>query len=446
MLGVRAVRFRDGTGRPCVLVDRFDLEGVDRTHLEALPAVRALAVAGEALEDVEPGRLRRLLGAPPSFWGADEDGLVARVLEELHRGDAGRLVVLRERRRLLVSALPPPEPPAAPAPAPAPAANKPAAAATPAAKPAAPAPAPERKIEGKFDREKAKCGDEVFLLASSKNIPDGEAVTFSLTTDAGKAVDSAKDKLASSAAKTKWIAKGAPDQKTTFKVAAGGVSGDAPKPLVLHKYADVASDTKTIACTSGVYGWTGKFDIKLAAGVVHVTTKIKLLNRQGARPASGALPAVGAAVSDADKASMKADIEGKLSGKWLFHRDACQRKGKCDCDKGRACCMFKSEIHVEFVESGQHHDVNLFQGNARADSGNWTRVKTRPNSWAHETGHLLGYYDEYTGGAVGAAPRWKPNETSHVMNTGLTVPETYYWDFRDWLKAKLGESWALLKP
>jgi hypothetical protein len=98
-------------------------------------------------------------------------------------------------------------------------------------------------------------------------------------------------------------------------------------------------------------------------------------------------------------------------------------------------------VQLDFVESGEHHVVNLFQGPGRANAANWTRVKTRDNSWAHETGHLLAWYDEYVGGAVGTSPRWTaPNDTA-VMSSGLKVPFEYYWDFRDWLKGKTSQEW-----
>jgi hypothetical protein len=60
-------------------------------------------------------------------------------------------------------------------------------------------------------------------------------------------------------------------------------------------------------------------------------------------------------------------------------------------------------------------------------------------------GHLLGFYDEYVGGAVGTAPRWKAPNNTAVMSSGLDVPYEYYWDFRDWFKAKTGESWDGIK-
>jgi hypothetical protein len=318
-----------------------------------------------------------------------------------------------------------------------------------APKPApAPALAPAKKLGVKFDQDSVRCGAEVKVQATSENI-DG-AVNWQIK-QAGGVVASVAGTLGGGSAQETWNAKAQTNQKVEppFSLAgsAGGVNAASDKDLTVKKYEDNASETKTIACASGVYGWTGKFDIELKDGQLTVTTKIKLLNREGPKPAAGgALPAAGAAVSDADKATMKADIEGKLSGQRLFHRDGCKRGDGCDCPKARGCCKIPVRVVVEFVETGEHHVVNLFQGAGRADSGNWTRVKTRDNSYAHETGHLLGFYDEYAGGAVGTAPRWKV-QADVVMNTGLTVPAEYYWDFRDWLKGKCGgEAWKVLAP
>lgn len=205
---------------------------------------------------------------------------------------------------------------------------------------------------------------------------------------------------------------------------------------------DYAKETKTIACTSGIFGWTGKFDIEFKSGILHVTTKVKLINRLGAKPASGdPMPAVGDPVTDEDKAEIKKDVESKLTGKWFMHRKGCDRNKACDCDEKYGCCKFRVRVHLEFVESGEHHVVNLFQGPGRANASNWTRVKTRDNSWAHETGHLLAWFDEYVGGAVGTAPRWKAPNNTAVMSSGLKVPFEYYWDFRDWLKGKSSQEW-----
>lgn len=310
-----------------------------------------------------------------------------------------------------------------------------------------PAEPDKKRLEVRFEQEEAHCGDEVRLRASTENIADGIKVQFTLK-QKGAAFESPKAALVAASARHPWITKARTDERPepqfTLSGAADGQSADAEKPLDLEKYEDVAVETRTIACRSGRFGWTGKFDISLKAGVVHVTTRIKLLNRQGSKPtdAGAELPAVGDPVSDADKAAMRADIEGKLSLKNFLHRAGCKRGDGCDCPKPRGCCKFDVTIEVEFVESGEHHVVNLYQGPGRANASNWTRVKTRDNSWAHETGHLLGWYDEYPG-AIGVPPRWKI-QTPVVMNSGLTVPPEYYWDFRDWIDGRTAESWSAL--
>lgn len=302
---------------------------------------------------------------------------------------------------------------------------------------AAPEEKPEKKLTVAFSTEKCRCGDEIKLLATSQNLTPNAKVNFELKQE-GKTV-AVDDELQPITAQTPWKSKAAtdkmPEPVIELSGKADGVSATADKPLLIEKYSDIASSTKTIVCRSGKFGWTGKFDVCLAAGKVIVTVKIKLLNRNGSKPPNSGdpLPAVDGTVSAADKAAMKADIEGKLSGKNYFHRTKCARSDACDCPKERCCCKATVQIIVEFVESGEHHQVNLFQGPGRANATNWTRVKTRDNSYAHETGHLLGWYDEYAGGAVGAAPRWKI-QTAAVMNVGLTVPKEYYWDFRDWLQ------------
>jgi len=264
-------------------------------------------------------------------------------------------------------------------------------------------------------KERVRCGTEVVLQAASENI-DGSI---------------------------KWEIK--QEERVVHSVA--DLNADAAKNLTILKYENNAWETKTIACSAHGFGWTGKFDIELKDGQITVATKIKLINRQGAKSADGtSLPAAGPAVSDEDKRAMKADIEGKLSNKRLFHRAGCKRGDGCNCPKGRGCCKISVRIVVEFVESGEHHVVNLFQGPGRANANNWTTIKTRDNSYAHETGHLLGFYDEYAGGAVGSAPRWKV-QGGVIMSVGLTVPAEYYWDFRDWLKSKCnGEEWTVQLP
>lgn len=391
-------------------------------------------MARNPLEDADPASLRRLLATRAEFSDlsrlsdAQVRAHVAKFGAEgkLLATPSGVAVIARPNVEPNPNVLPPVPP-----------------------KPNKPDVKPDKKLTVSFEKQKCRCGDEIKLKATSENIPGG-SIKFDLK-QKGAAIATASGTLASNAAEVVWKSKAASDTRPEPEIelsgSASGVSAQADKKLLIDKYQDVASETKTIACNSGVFGWTGKFDLALTAGQVVVTVKIKLLNRLGPKPANAndPLPALGAAVSDQDKLAMKTDIEGKLSNKHLFHRKDCKRGDACDCTKTRGCCKIRVQVVVEFVENGAHHDVNLFQGPGRANASNWTRVKTRDNSYAHETGHLLAWYDEYAGGAVGTAPRWKVQQPV-VMNTGLTVPAEYYWDFRDWLKAKTNEDWTVLAP
>jgi hypothetical protein len=300
----------------------------------------------------------------------------------------------------------------------------------------------KKAIQGRFTELVAKCGDAAHVQADGTNLAEGAATTFALKrVRDGAAAGSASGPMNGQSLRSlNWKPKRPADWKAgdefEFDVSGDGQSAKSENKFKFHEYPAAGPETKTFNCTSGSFAWTGKFDIEFAADVITVTVKIKLLNRQGAKPAAASdpMPAVGAAVSDDDKASMKADIEGKLSAKVKLYRKDCGFADACSCAK-------PVKVVVDFVESGEHHEVNLFQGAGRANSANWTRTKTRDNSWAHETGHLLAWYDEYTGGAVGTTPRWKANEAANVMNVGLTVPAEYGWDFRDWWAGKSGEDW-----
>ena len=317
-----------------------------------------------------------------------------------------------------------------------------------------PVPAPPvnngKIVSCKFSKDTVYCGDEVKITAETNGIADGDSVQICVEKLSDKSnIIFSQNSISQNKTSTDWISKKTSPAWNGPEVSAAAASSSnkiySTVNLTFKSYGPYAKSTKTFNCASGVNGWTGKFDIEVKDRKIYVNIKIKLINRLGQKPAgSGALPAVGPAVSAADKTSMKADIESKLSGKQRMHRHLCKRGAACDCDPSYKCCKIPVVLVVDFVESGEHHTVNLFQGNARANATNWTRVKTRANSWAHETGHLLGWYDEYVGGAVGTAPRWKAPNNTAVMSSGLAVPKEYYWDFRDFIKDNSGEAWDIL--
>ncbi|MBK9419049.1 MAG: peptidoglycan-binding protein [Flavobacteriales bacterium] len=299
----------------------------------------------------------------------------------------------------------------------------------------------------KFLSESGYCGDTIQIQVDGEQDSINRAVKIQITSgNNSAALESIPTTLGTVPYKAKWIAKKPgpdwPGSEIKISAESGASSYAGDNHFHFKRIPDCREELKTIACSSGIIAWTEQYHIGFRSGILHITTRIKLINRLGAKPTGGGSPPpIGPPVTAAEKASMKTDIESKLTGKWFMHRVKCGRDKRCDCDEKNGCCKFRVRVHVEFVESGEDHVVDLFQGTGRASSRKWTRVKTRPNSWAHETGHLLGWYDEYADGALGATPRWKVTNPDAVMGSGLRVPFTYYWDFRDWLKAKTSQEW-----
>lgn len=337
-------------------------------------------------------------------------------------------------------------------PAPPPAKKKP-------ADPVAPCPpSPNKSIKGHFREVLLKCGDLGHLQAFGMNLAFGAGATFRIYRDRDlAALGTECGSLAPDTLTLPWKVKKPRDNQRgdryVFEVSADGVSAISSNQSQFFDYPNYGPQEKTVTCKSGwLSSFSGKFDIMYEShrDQLTIVIRIKLVNRNGPKPEKWYQLTPGVVedangdyvpVEDAVKAHMKLDIEAKLSNKLKLYREGCVFGDNCECGK-------PIRIVVQFVESGEHHEVNLFQGRSRADSENWTRVKTRGNTFAHETGHLLGWYDEYPenqGGTLGSPPRWKENEPTHLMNVGLTVPPEYAWDFRDWLAQMTGEKWKV-KP
>ena len=301
---------------------------------------------------------------------------------------------------------------------------------------------PCKSISGKFVETEVKCGDPGAVEATGVLITEGADTSFAIVRmrdgAATKTVNGPMNgqRVRALAWQPQKPAGTLAADQFEFTVSADGVSAKSSNKFKFKPIPPAGPETKTFNCSSPPYGWTGKFDIKFADEQVTVTVKVKLINRLGGKPATDAdpKPAAGDPVTDADKLAMKTEIEAKLTNKHQLFRKNCSFAAACT-------CAVPVNIVVNFVESGEHHVVDLYTGAGRANSGSWCRVKTRDNTYAHEVGHLLAWFDEYTGGAVGSPPRWLPNEPANIMNVGLGVPAEYYWDFRDWLKAKTGEDW-----
>ena len=332
---------------------------------------------------------------------------------------------------------------------------------------AEPEPAPTedpRVYNARWQNRTVKCGDTIEMLASTANIESGTQSDFTIQkTSDNSSVATVNENTEAVGIRAEWISK-KPDNRwdgepeLIFQVSAGGARAESGNQLSFHEYRNIAGREKTITRRgTNSAGEThrlrdGKFHAEFTNRRLIINIRIKLNNRTQARPsdadgtrADDAAVPIGPAVSDADKNEYKNDIEGYLSEKLKLHRHNCGRGAECDCNN--ECCKFNVEIHVEFVENNAHHTVDLWPGSGRASSVNWYRVKTRGNTRAHETGHLLGWFDEYADATWhGSPPRWRNNRPGALMNTGSDIPSEYYYDFRDWLHERTGEAWDPVNP
>ena len=334
----------------------------------------------------------------------------------------------------------------------------------PVAQPMEPCPLTLRRLTGRFVPPRAKCGDGINLQADGVLIPDDTPTNFAIVDHQnGTGVDAVSRMMRGGRVRdAAWVTKKEDDTwdepHLSFNVSAAGLLARSSNQFTFHRYPNFARApvTSAMSGTSRTsrqrFDWTSKYDIEFTDRVVIISTKIKLVNRQGRQPARARdpLPAAGPAVDDALKRQMKAGIEGYLSEKWVLHRHDCLRHATCDCPRTRKCCKFRVVIRVDFVESGEYHTVNLFQGrNRTVDTESWGRVPWHRMNYAHEVGHLLGFYDEYPEGANGPAP-WRSSRRGALMYystaQSTAVPEHYYHGFRSQFQSRAGETWDLVSP
>jgi len=89
--------------------------------------------------------------------------------------------------------------------------------------------------------------------------------------------------------------------------------------------------------------------------------------------------------------------------------------------------------------SGSDHIVTVHNGNGAVNMTNWyTGTSGQDRAAAHEFGHMIGLYDEYTGGALNPSGFLRNDS---IMGRNLTSPQTDHFDnFTDWVNLNSGSS------
>jgi hypothetical protein len=226
------------------------------------------------------------------------------------------------------------------------------------------------------------------------------------------------------------------------------VPGDKKELIKLQRTApvfawveDAKTGTKQLKGTAQHYEWEVCYEIAFTSGRLTVTKKLDF-----ARPD-------GAAAGPYQYRLWKREVEGVWDAKYRLHRDKCLRGTACDCGGySNGCCAFPIRVVCDFGP-GHGKPVTLHAGpndptgrrkeiSPGVPNPNYGRWWYSHDWWegrrnvpmtvrAHEFGHLIGMYDEYTEGAAEVSRRYA-NVPSSIMSVGRTVYLRHFEEFAAW--------------
>ena len=338
-------------------------------------------------------------------------------------------------------------------------------------------------INARWDPSEVKCGNDATMLADSTNIPsspDGD-FTVKLISD-GSSIGAATAPPGPTFSAV-WQSQKPSDTwdgnpECSFTVAAGGLTADSHDPqLSFYKYPDVARRRYTARITSTVnvgatvvnYGWdrVSRVEFKDRVMIIHIPIKIR---KAGAVPAQNAgesyqdwaarwvPPAYDPAVHNLtarERWGLKSKIERHFKEKMALHRKDCKRGNDCPDPCPRKCCRFEIKVEVHLYNRDSRNapagaaEVNYWTGNERANSAHWFDGDYPAHTavFAHEVGHLMGFYDEYgPDGATSTTAPWQGNNPGALMcDLGRRLERYYFSAYALWLKARFGESFKVTR-
>jgi hypothetical protein len=223
----------------------------------------------------------------------------------------------------------------------------------------------------------------------------------------------------------------------------------------------------------------GKFSIEHKDGVVVIKVSVSLVN-----PSNG--KAAPSFVFNYFKKRVEEFWNSEANGynQWRYHRTKCKRhKNNCNCavikdSKGKyvtsGCCKLPFQLVIEKGSGGANDNkVNLRYLNAEqtyqalknkdgwgvynaksklpvpVNTGNVYYPETRPNTYAHEVGHMMGFPDQYKNGVTAAGTMgpggvvngsgW-PIDAASVMGANQTKAKEIHhgaeW-FKNWIDSKI---------
>lgn len=126
--------------------------------------------------------------------------------------------------------------------------------------------------------------------------------------------------------------------------------------------------------TDGGFAWDPAYDLSWFSNIVNVSIRVKLVG----------------------------DNPGSTKTVWANGVNSIWNQRVFFSDNNR---LYEVKLHFSFVNSGEHHVVNVHNALGRDDVSNWYLQTDWGPSYqdrlaAHEVGHMFGNYDEYAGGAT----------------------------------------------
>lgn len=340
---------------------------------------------------------------------------------------------------------------------------------------------PRRIFNARWETTPVKCGDDARMQADTENIPADTDATFVVKkVSDNSTITTVNNTTHASSVSGTWVSQKPSDgwngAEVKFTVSGGGESADSERDqLSFHRYADIGRTDFTQRRTSGRFGWDQAVKVELddRVLVIHVPIKIR---KCGKLPKRRKNEEYGPYVrrwrpdryqsprddlSAADKTNLKNAIEGMFRRKVALHRHSCQRHSSgCPDPISRKCCKFEIKVLIHFYNMNDASApaiasvVNYWNDSGRANSSNWFAADYPGSNWVftHEVGHLLGFYDEYTGGACNPShgTSWQcvaGFSTGTLMNGGERIREYYFNDYAAWIgdAGRTNERWAVIR-
>lgn len=306
------------------------------------------------------------------------------------------------------------------------------------------------------------CGDEAkFECTITGGPPDGPVTVEILHPTTGAVAATVNATMTGGSIKDKWVAKAiTADWRTDaipLRVKAVGIVCESSNELTFKK----RPTTDWVVVDEGHPTGNGFDDVyqhhdaRLEADRVHYSLKLKL---------------IGDPFSEAKRQAAKTLIQDVWNNGFStkrFHREKCKRGDACDCKFD--CCKAGFRLDVNFVESGQHCEVTVhhtapgdptYRSSMGRTEGDWGDPAKSPlTTYPHETGHVLGQYDEYPDGGIdptysAANPDTQPpNATALGQSNLMSTPNNqklfnrHYRFVRKFLNSKVGaDKYKIIPP